>query len=166
MTTVHDQFGLAVQVRCPALLDDVTDRAVQELQRAIDGVRIDERVGSCGTAAYQGKPVDDEPNILLMISDSLRRAGYEEIVSTTDPHTALELFRAEPPDLLILDLRMPGPDGLEFLENLHEEIGPDDYLPVIALTADVRIEARRRRRRTSCRSPSIRASSSSVSACS
>ena len=86
--------------------------------------------------------VDDEPHIVMMVEDALRHAGYANVVSTVDASGALDLYRAEAPDLVILDLRMPGVDGLRLLEALHAEVSPDDYLPIIVLTGDIRSEAK------------------------
>lgn len=86
--------------------------------------------------------VDDEPNIVRMLEEALGRAGYRNVISTSDSKEAVELHRMVRPDLVILDLHMPEKSGLEVLEELHPETSTDEYLPILVLTGDPRPEAR------------------------
>jgi signal transduction histidine kinase len=88
--------------------------------------------------------VDDEPANLLLMERMLEDAGYRHLSTTADPRQALELFRAVHPDIVLLDLMMPHLDGLAVLEKLKAEIPADTYVPILILTADVTLEARRR----------------------
>ena len=94
--------------------------------------------------------VDDEPVIMESLAYSLRREGYEVTVSPNGLE-ALELFDKIHPDLVVLDIMLPGIDGLEVCRRLRArssvpiimltargdevdrilglEIGADDYLP-------------------------------------
>ncbi len=74
--------------------------------------------------------VDDEPTISEVVSRYLERAGYTTRVAG-DGHEALRLAGEERPDLVVLDLMLPGIDGLEVLRRLRE----DDRMSVILLTA-------------------------------
>ena len=74
--------------------------------------------------------VDDEQSIVDVLTYNLVKAGHQPIVAR-DGETALRLARAERPDLVILDLMLPGIDGLE----VCREIRKDGDLPVIMLTA-------------------------------
>ncbi len=74
--------------------------------------------------------VDDEPDILHYIEHCLRSARCE-VVSTTDPLAAAELVRFHAPDIVLLDMRMPGRSGLEVLE----EIRKFSQTPVTFITA-------------------------------
>jgi len=74
--------------------------------------------------------VDDEPTISEVVSRYLERAGYATRVAG-DGHEALRLAGEERPDLVVLDLMLPGVDGLEVLRRLRE----DDRVSVILLTA-------------------------------
>ena len=74
--------------------------------------------------------VDDEPDILHYIEHCLRSAGCE-VVSTTDPLAAAELVRFHTPDIVLLDMRMPGMSGLDVLE----EIRKFSQTPVTFITA-------------------------------
>jgi DNA-binding response OmpR family regulator len=88
--------------------------------------------------------VDDEEESVRLLERILERAHYTRVRSTTDPNRVVELFRDHEPDLVLLDLRMPGKDGLEVLAELRAEVPESTYLPVLVLTADPSIESRRR----------------------
>jgi DNA-binding response OmpR family regulator len=74
--------------------------------------------------------VDDEPSIADVVKYNLTKAGHQPIIAR-DGEQALVLARAECPDLVILDLMLPGIDGLEVCRALRK--GGD--LPIIMLTA-------------------------------
>ena len=88
--------------------------------------------------------VDDEPANLELLEHVLARAGYRELVSTTDPARAVELCEESQPDLLLLDLHMPGLDGFAVLDRLGSLRTGDGHFPVLVLTADTTMESRRR----------------------
>ena len=88
--------------------------------------------------------VDDEPANVLLMERLLQDAGYQNLSSTTDPRCVLGLFREFAPDLIVLDLMMPHLDGVAVLGQLTAEIPTDVYLPVLMLTADATLEARRK----------------------
>ena len=88
--------------------------------------------------------VDDQlPNVRLL-EKLLATAGYREVRSTTDSLQTLELYRSFQPDLILLDLLMPQPDGIGVMEQLATEIPRGAFVPIVVLTADVTLEARRR----------------------
>jgi len=74
--------------------------------------------------------VDDEPNIREVVGLYLRRDGHA-VVEAADGEEALELYRRTRPDLVVLDLMLPGIDGLEVCRRLRER----SDVPVIMLTA-------------------------------
>ena len=74
--------------------------------------------------------VDDDRNILTSVSIVLESEGYK-IRTFTDGASALEGMRSEPPDLAILDIKMPRMDGMELLRRLRQE----SEVPVIFLTS-------------------------------
>ena len=80
--------------------------------------------------------VDDEPTITEVLSRYLERAGYETRVAADGPH-ALELAGDRRPDLVILDLMLPGLDGLEVMRRLRalDEGSLRPRMPIILLTA-------------------------------
>jgi two-component system response regulator ChvI len=74
--------------------------------------------------------VDDDQNILTSVSMALEAEGYAT-VTYTDGSSALDGFDSSPPDLAILDIKMPRMDGMETLRRLREK----SDLPVIFLTS-------------------------------
>jgi two-component system alkaline phosphatase synthesis response regulator PhoP len=74
--------------------------------------------------------IDDEPSILNLVTAYLKPEGYE-VFTASDGNAGLKAARAFKPDLVVLDLMLPGMDGLELLSRLRRE--SDVY--VIMLTA-------------------------------
>jgi len=74
--------------------------------------------------------VDDEPPIVDVLAYNLRRANYE-VITAHDGQEALDKARAEQPDLIVLDLMLPGVDGLDVCRELRRERD----VPIIMLTA-------------------------------
>jgi DNA-binding response OmpR family regulator len=74
--------------------------------------------------------VEDDPTVAEVVVSYLERAGHR-VVHAADGHAALELAAAGLPDLVVLDLMLPGIDGLEVCRRLRER-GP---VPVVMLTA-------------------------------
>lgn len=75
--------------------------------------------------------VDDEENIRLLYEEELAEEGYE-VATAASAEEAMAQIEAKRPDLVTLDIRMPGVDGIEFLRLLRER---DRDLPVIIVTA-------------------------------
>lgn len=86
---------------------------------------------------------DEEPNVLLLAS-VLEREGYRDIHCITDPTKALEAYVSLAPDIVLLDLMMPEVDGFQLLEAFKRHDRPDEFRPVLVLTADATLQARRR----------------------
>jgi DNA-binding response OmpR family regulator len=76
--------------------------------------------------------VDDEPTIVEVVGRYLGRAGYDTYEAADGPQ-ALRLAAEHRPDLVVLDLMLPGIDGIEVMRQLHERPGP--RIAVILLTA-------------------------------
>jgi len=74
--------------------------------------------------------VDDESSIRESLSGILRDEGYEVSVAT-DGVMALKKVEEDPPDLIFLDIVMPGIDGLETLQKLKERF-PEIYVIIIS----------------------------------
>jgi putative two-component system response regulator len=85
--------------------------------------------------------VDDEQSNVRTLERLLRAAGYTNIVGTTNPAEVLSLYRDQ--DLMLLDLRMPGLDGVGVLEQLQADAPPHTFLPVLVLTGDSSRDAQR-----------------------
>jgi DNA-binding response OmpR family regulator len=75
--------------------------------------------------------VDDDPTVAEVVTGYLRKAGFE-VRQTADGPAALRAAGEQRPDLVVLDLMLPGMDGLEVCARLRAEGGP---VPVIMLTA-------------------------------
>lgn len=76
--------------------------------------------------------VDDEPKIVKLARDYLERSGFS-VVTAADGPTALAIARADRPNLVVLDLNLPGMDGLDVCRALRRE----SDVPIIMLTARV-----------------------------
>ncbi len=74
--------------------------------------------------------VDDDPGDLRYVRDALREAGYTPIV-TGDPEEALRLMEEERPRLVLLDLMLPGTDGMKLMQQMQKTAD----VPVIFLSA-------------------------------
>jgi DNA-binding response OmpR family regulator len=75
--------------------------------------------------------VDDEKNLRALYQSELGQEGYEVIVAH-DGKEALSMIEQEKPDLIVLDIRMPGIDGLETMARI---LAKDNRLPVILNSA-------------------------------
>lgn len=86
--------------------------------------------------------VDDQQANVTLLERMLDRAGYARVHGTTRSADVLDMVGALEPDILLLDLHMPQPDGFRILSRLQEgEVAPD--LPVLVLTADSSPEVKR-----------------------
>lgn len=88
--------------------------------------------------------VDDQPSNLRLLEDLLAREGFTQVVSTTEPEQVMDLVAAFDPDLILLDLMMPGLSGYTVLEQLARARAPSEFRPVLVMTADATTEAKRR----------------------
>ena len=77
--------------------------------------------------------VDDERKIHDMITDYLDSLGYRTLAAS-DGKKALEIFRAEEPDIIVLDVMMPGIDGIDVTRRIRTE----SEVPIILVTAKSR----------------------------
>lgn len=87
--------------------------------------------------------IDDEALSVRLLERILNLAGYTNLSMTTDSSRAVSMFMDDDPDLVLLDLHMPEPDGYEVLKALRKLEPADTFLPIIVLTADVTWAARR-----------------------
>jgi signal transduction histidine kinase len=87
--------------------------------------------------------IDDEEVNVRLLKRILQMGGFENLITTTDARTAVALFRDVRPDLILTDWLMPHLNGCALVEQLRQLIGPDDYLPIVVLTADATPQAKR-----------------------
>ena len=85
--------------------------------------------------------VDDVAANVILLQRMLATFGLHEVWSTSNPHQAVDLVLSVQPDLVLLDLHMPGMSGLDVLRALRAAWPADDYLPVLVLTADASQDA-------------------------
>ena len=88
--------------------------------------------------------VDDEPEVVDVIRAALVADGYRRVVTTTLPVEVLEHCRAALPDLLILDMNMPGVHGMDIIEELHSVVPDEEYLPILVVTGNQDVEVKLR----------------------
>lgn len=82
--------------------------------------------------------IDDDPSVLLTVGDQLRLEGYE-VLKAASGDQALILLRSDTPDLIVLDITMPGMTGLAFLKRISMADGRPRY-PVLVFTARSNME--------------------------
>lgn len=88
---------------------------------------------------------DDAPFNIALLLRLLKDWGFQEIRTTTDSSTVEDLVESWQPDLLMLDLQMPAPDGFEVMRRLKAGRSASSVpMPILMLTADTTIETRRR----------------------
>jgi two-component system cell cycle response regulator DivK len=86
--------------------------------------------------------VEDNPLNLKLVRDVLQFAGYD-VIEAHSGEEGVSAAVADPPDLVLMDLQLPGIDGTETLRRLREgSLGP--HVPVVAVTAFAMVEDRER----------------------
>lgn len=88
--------------------------------------------------------IDDEETNVRLLGRFLEKAGYKNVAMTTEPQRAVAMFTDDDPDLVLLDLHMPHPDGFELLQALRGLTPKNAFLPIVVLTADCTSDAKRR----------------------
>ena len=121
------------------------DRLVQALQRAAGAHRArvqqlheHQRPHRVTRPHLQGRHIlvaEDNDINRRLIRLQLESTGAE-ITTATDGRQALETAMARPFDLIVMDLHMPGLDGLEVTRRIRTQEGPNRHSPIVALTAD------------------------------
>jgi putative two-component system response regulator len=88
--------------------------------------------------------VDDEESNLELLRRILEPVGFTDLTDTTDPFRVLPFCLERQPDLVLLDIAMPGKDGFEVLAEIRAVWGEEEYLPVLVLTSDHSPDTKRR----------------------
>lgn len=86
--------------------------------------------------------VDDQEANIDVLEGFLEIQGYNNLKTTTDPRTVVELYKNFKPDLILLDLTMPYLTGFEVMDQLKNLIQENTYLPILVLTADITNETK------------------------
>ena len=79
--------------------------------------------------------VDDQKSNIRLLEQTLKRAGYSDVVSTTEPRTVAALHQEHHFDLMLLDLQMPELNGFEVMEQLQEARRANP-VSILVLSAD------------------------------
>ncbi len=88
--------------------------------------------------------VDDNAANVALLEQVLAQGGYGDVLSTRDAAVAPTMCQVHRPDLVLLDLHMPGFSGFDVLAEIRELLDPPESLPVLVLTADASRDARHR----------------------
>ncbi len=88
--------------------------------------------------------VDDEPANVAVLTQMLTLWNATQVVGTTNPCATAGLLASFAPDIILLDVTMPVMSGFDVMEQLRPLIAPDDFLPILILTADTNSSTKRR----------------------
>jgi len=88
--------------------------------------------------------VDDEPSNLRLLARILDRGGYRAVHTAPDAVAGVRAFADVAPDIVLLDLHMPGLDGISLMQQLQATLDPTDFVPFIILTGDFSLDVRQR----------------------
>jgi class 3 adenylate cyclase len=91
------------------------------------------RSASAAQAAFRVLVVEDDPDMAMFLARLLKQQGLQADIAS-DGYVALETIAAAPPDLVLLDVQMPGPDGFEICRRLKGSEATA-LLPVVLVTA-------------------------------
>ena len=80
--------------------------------------------------------IDDEPIMTAFVNRCLRMAGFETICCVNDPTQAISEIRNVRPDLILLDIVMPGLNGLELLKSIRSDNGLAETTVLMLSAAD------------------------------
>ncbi len=87
---------------------------------------------------------DDEEVNLRLLKRLLVWAGYSSVTTVADSSKVLEVFDEIQPDLVMLDLNMPSPDGFAIMRSIERRASADVFLPVIVISGEFATEAKQR----------------------
>ena len=80
--------------------------------------------------------VDDDGDASLLMSRALSQAGCRDIVVADNPAQALRAFRERKPDLIVMDLTLPGSDGIKLMERIRRSEPSSHLAPVLMVTGN------------------------------
>ena len=72
--------------------------------------------------------VDDEPNIVALLEQTFQGVGYSSLRSTMDPREVCSIFEKFKPDLILMDIHLPGLNGLDAFKKLQALNGTKVFL--------------------------------------
>jgi two-component system response regulator MtrA len=86
--------------------------------------------------AYKILLAEDEPDIFELVGDELRGRGHDVVIAE-DGHVAMQRFVESKPDLVLLDINLPGKDGFQILKEIRQISG----VPIFMLSANLETES-------------------------
>jgi two-component system alkaline phosphatase synthesis response regulator PhoP len=89
---------------------------------------------STGKSSYTVLIVDDDPNLIELLTDGLELLGHFEVISAEDGIQGLERYFEVRPDCMVIDVMMPGLDGYQLVKALRGDPDSADT-PLVMLTA-------------------------------
>jgi two-component system, cell cycle response regulator DivK len=92
--------------------------------------------------------IEDDPGIRLLFSAILLRHGYA-VMQAEDAPTGIDLAKTSRPDIILMDIQLPGMDGLQATTVIHQQPGLE-AVPIVAITGHVTVEHRRRASEAGC----------------
>lgn len=111
------------------------------MSEALDWIRQGQRVA---VEHARVLVVEDDPAIVALLEWILGEEGGMRVLSTADPREAGRIAAEFRPDLVVLDLHLPGGSGFEVMAELRASGSADAFLPILVLTGDLTPEARAR----------------------
>lgn len=88
--------------------------------------------------------IDDQPVNVALLEGILEEEDFTSYRSIVDSREALPAYLDYLPDLILLDLQMPFMDGFEVMKQIRACLAPQDFLPILVLTADITPGSKRR----------------------
>ena len=88
--------------------------------------------------------VDDERSIVRLLTRTLESEGYSHVTGMTESVGVPDYLDSAPPDMIVLDLNMPGLDGFQLLAEISARLPKDTFLPVLVLSGLHDIESKER----------------------
>jgi diguanylate cyclase (GGDEF)-like protein len=85
------------------------------------------------TSAFKVLVVEDQKSVRAVLMEQLRHAGVPHVLEAGDSHSALDLFIQHQPDLVLLDIKLPGNDGYWVAQQMRNA-EPGDWTPIIFLS--------------------------------
>jgi CheY-like chemotaxis protein len=81
--------------------------------------------------------VEDDRDNLELMELTFQMYGFTNVRCTTDSREVLEIFKDDPPDIVLLDLHMPHLDGLALIEEIAKVMPPGPFLPIVLISGEV-----------------------------
>jgi CheY-like chemotaxis protein len=113
--------------------------AADYLVRPVTGPELRRAIQALGQPVRHILVVDDEPDVRQLLARMLSADPGLEVTTASNGAQALEELRADPPDLMLLDIIMPGMDGWQVLKRKGEDPAIRD-IPVILVSAQDRLD--------------------------